>query len=133
MIARYCLGALDPGGATGTPCVFAATTFVGGSASFEHEVANITGAAGAIVTIQLTLYTNSNHTGRVLANFSPIFLNNTITVTLDGSGNGNFDSQVDGDPTQTGTIVRAQYTITNVTIGQLGLGAAIQYQISKVF
>ena len=129
-IIRY-LWALDPGGATGTPSLFAAPTSITGSASYYQEQTNITGAAGAVVTLQVTSLTSSNTYGEVLINGSQVFLNNVFTVTLDGSGNGSFISRCQGDPTQTNTAVRATFTITGVSIGQTGTPSS--HQISKAF
>lgn len=130
-IIRYIWG-LDPGGATGTPSLFAAASNITGSASFYQEQTNITGAAGAVVTIQVTnCNTSSNTYGEVLVNGAQVFLNNVFTVTLDGSGNGSFISRCQGDPTQTGTAVRATFTITGVSIGQTGTPSS--HQISKAF
>lgn len=130
MIIRYAY-ALDSGGATGTPCFFAPASGISSSASFYQETENISGAAGAVVTIQVTTYTNNNTMGELLVNGSLYFLNNTFTVTLDGSGNGSFLARVQGDPGQSGTVVRAIFTITSVTIGQTG--SPVIKQISKVF
>ena len=72
MILRYA-SALDPGGASGTPCLFGTTTGITGGPSFGQETENISGAAGAIVNLQVTLYTVSNTMGQVLVNSSQVF------------------------------------------------------------
>lgn len=130
MIGRYYL-ALDAGGASGVSCVFAASTAISGSATFYQETENLTGAAGAIVTLQVTTYSNTNTLGQLLVNSVQLFLNSTFTVTLDGSGNGSFLARVQGDAAQAGTIVRGIFNITSVSIGQIG-GASTK-QISKAF
>jgi phage gp45-like len=130
MVKRYYAG-LDGAGASGTPCYFDASTNVTGNSSFAQETENIVGAAGADVLVQVTLYTVTNPTGKVLVNASQVFLNNTFTITLDGSGNGSFVARVEGSASATGTIVRAVFQLMNVTIGQLGTPKV--KQISKVF
>lgn len=130
MIARYAY-MLDPGGSSGVACSFGTPTGSSGSASFQQETENIHGAAGAVVTVQLTTYTVTNIAGEVLVNGGQVFLNNITTITLDGSGNGSFLARVQGSPTDPGTIVRATFTITSVSIGQLISGTT--QTISKVF
>jgi hypothetical protein len=130
-IIRY-IAALDPGGATGTPALYAAASNISGSASYYQEQTNVSGAAGAVVTFQVTTCnTSSNAYGQILVNGSQVFLNNTFTVTLDGSGNGSFISRCQGDPTETGTAVQAVFSIIGVSIGQTGTPST--HQISKVF
>src|SRR6185312_6605354 len=119
-IIRY-IWALNPGGATGTPCTFGAPSNMSSSASYSQEQDNITGAAGAVVTIQVTGYNNiSNRYGEVLVNGGQVVLNDTFTVTLDGTGNGSFIARCQGDPTQTGTGIWVIFTVTGVSIGQIG-------------
>lgn len=130
MIGRY-YPALDPGGASGVSCVFAASTGASSSATFYQETENLTGAAGAVVTLQVTTYTNTNTIGQLLVNSIQLFLNSTFTVTLDGSGNGSFLARVQGDAAQNGTVVRGIFSITSVSVGQVG-GASTK-QISKTF
>jgi hypothetical protein len=130
-IIRY-IWALDSGGATGTPARFASPSGGTGSASYYQEQTNLTGAAGAVVTLQVTTYNNRSNTyGEVLVNGAQVFLNDTFSVTLDGSGHGSFTSRVQGDPTQSGTGILAIFSITGVTVGQTGTPAS--YQISKTF
>jgi hypothetical protein len=131
MIARY-FWALDPGGASGTPCIYTGRTAVSGSASYAQETENITGAAGAVVTLQVTAYTTGGNTmGQLFINGSAVFLNTSFTVTLDGSGHGSYTIIVQGDPSQTGTAVFARVTIQSVSVGQLGNPLFIQ--VSKAF
>jgi hypothetical protein len=131
-IIRYIWG-LNPGGATGTPASFTgAVSNIMESASYYQEQTNITGAASAVVTLQVTGYNNiSNRYGEVLVNGGQVVLNDVFTVTLDGSGNGSFISRCQGDPTQTGTGMWVVFTITGVSTGQVGTPAS--HEISKTF
>lgn len=118
--------ALDPGGASGTACYFGSPTNISSSAAFYEYTANIIGAAGATVYLQVTNYSNTNSSGQVKVNGTQVFLNNTFTVTLDGSGDGSFVFRVEGNPTNTGTIVFARIEITAVSIGQIATPSAQQ-------
>jgi len=115
---------MDPGGASGTPSQYISPSGSSGSPSFYQETENVTGAAGAILTFQVTL-------GQVMVNGGIYFLNDTFTVTLDGSGNGSFVARVQGDAGDTGTAVEARFTIISVSIGQIGSPSNII--ISKTF
>jgi len=122
---------MDPGGASGTPSQYISPSGSSGSPSFYQETENVTGAAGAILTFQVTLYINANDMGQVMVNGGIYFLNDTFTVTLDGSGNGSFVARVQGDAGDTGTAVEARFTIISVSIGQIGSPSNII--ISKTF
>lgn len=130
MIIRY-VDSLDPGNVPGLRCLFAASTNSSGSATYYQETENIAGSVGAVVTLQVTSYTNTNTAGQVLVNSSQVYLNSTFNVTLDGAGNGNFLARVQGDASQTDTVVSATFTITGVSIGPIG--SPSNKQISKTF
>ena len=122
---------LNQATASGTPCHFNGVTGSSGNAYSQTETDNIVGAAGAVVTIQITQYTVTNSNGQIRVNGSLVFMNNTFTVTLDGSGNGSFTTTLSGDPADTGTVVRVQYTIVSVSTGQITTPNTLQ--ASKVF
>jgi uncharacterized membrane-anchored protein YitT (DUF2179 family) len=130
MLNRY-YPALDPGGASGTPCLFTAASSISSSATYYQETENLQGAAGAVVTIQVTTYTNTNPNGRVLVDSDDVLLNAIFYVTLNGSGLGSFVARVQGQAGATGTIVRAVFTIVGVSSGSIG--APDTKQISKTF
>lgn len=109
---------------------YGATDFISGDASTENELKHVQGAPGAVVTIKVTGYTNTNSNGRVQANFSDVYLNTTFTVTLDASGLGSFNAKVSGDASDHG-LVMGQFTIINTSIGSVG--SPDVYTISKVF
>lgn len=123
--------ALDPGGAGGTEVKFVNSTNVNFGATFYEEQMNLEGAAGATVTVQVTTLTITNSFGQLLVDGIAGFLNYQFPVVLDGSGNGAFDARVQGAAGETGTIVRAIFTIVGVTIGQIG--SPNTKQISKTF
>lgn len=110
---------------------FEASTGVTGSDTFEEETINIIGEPGGTATIEITTYTVTNSSGQVKVNGTIAFLSNTNNVLLDGTGHGSFIARVQGDPLDTGTIVRAIFTITAVTSGVIGTPDT--KQISKVF
>jgi hypothetical protein len=133
MIGRYYV-ALDPGGTTGTACIFTTDSAITGNSSYAQDQKNITGAAGAIVTIQVTNLVNTNGSipgSGAQYNTTWAHLNDTFTVTLDGSGNGNFISLVTGNPAHTGTVILIQYTIVGVSSGYIG--SPNVKQTSKVY
>ncbi|MEI8111168.1 MAG: hypothetical protein WCH59_09285 [Chitinophagia bacterium] len=133
MLHRY-VNTLDGGSFSGVACNFGAATNTSSNSSYYQETTNIVGAAGAVVTVQVTSYTNTNGTppsAGVQVDNAFVYLNNTFTVTLNGSGQGSFVSRVSGNPTNTGTIVRATFTITGVTTGYVGTPNS--RQISKAF
>lgn len=131
MSARRYYDCIDPGGASGVSCLFAATTGISGSATTYIETTNITGAAGATVNLQITTYSNTNDAGKFFINGVQYFLNNTFSIVLNGSGQGSFTSQITGDAGNIGTIVRAIITIQSVTVGQIGYPNT--HQVSKAF
>lgn len=133
MLHRY-VSTLDAGAASGVACNFAASSNVSSTSSFYQETENIVGAAGAVVTIQVTTYNNTNGSppgSGVQVDNQFVVLNNTFTITLNGSGQGSFVANASGNPTNTGTIVRAIFTITGVTTGYIGTPNS--KQISKSF
>ena len=133
MIERY-YNALDAGVLSGTACNFGADTSSTGNSSFQQEQKNITGAAGATVSIQVTQLVNTNGSipsSGAQYNTAWAHLNDIFTVTLDGSGNGNFISLVTGNPTHTGTAILIKYTIVGVTAGYIG--PSNTKQTSKVY
>ncbi len=117
---------------TQPPYRFGTTTDITGDTTFAQETENIIGVPGGIATITVSTYTVTNSSGQVMVNGSQVFLNNTFDITLDGSGNGSFVAKVQGDPANTGTVVRAIFTITAVTAGGT-IGNPDSKQISKVF
>lgn len=117
---------------TDPPYRFGTSTNITGDATFEQETENLIGPPGGIATITVTTYTVTNSAGQVRVNGSQVFLNNTFDITLDGTGNGSFVAKVQGDDTDTGTVVRAIFTITSVTGGGT-IGTPSTKQISKVF
>lgn len=123
--------ALDPGGASGTPCKFVASTDIEFGATYYQERMNLEGAADAIVSVQVTTLTITNDFGRLLNDGIVSFLNEVIPVPLGAGGAGSFVSRVEGNAGDTGTIVRAIYTIVGVTIGTIG--SPNTKQISKTF
>jgi hypothetical protein len=129
MIDRYYFS-LDPEGTSGTPTIFAGETSITGNPSYYQSTINLTGAVGASVSIQVNI-TNDNDAGEVLVNGVQIFNNNTFTIVLDGSGNGNFIGKIQGDAGNTGTATLAKFSIQSVTAGQIGSPSTIQ--ISKAF
>ena len=129
-VKRYYFS-LDPGGASGVSCLFGSDTSSSGSSIYQQETKNITGAAGAVVTIKVTNYFNNNRTGSMFVNDIQKFLNDSFTITLNGAGAGSFVAKVQGDSSNTGTLITAQYTIIGVTIGQIGSPA--NKSISKTF
>jgi len=123
--------AIDASGVTGVACYFGANTNISGSASFQQETKNIVGAASAVVTIQVTTLTITNTSGKMFVNGVRKYLNDIFTITLDGTGAGSFLSNIQGDPTDTGTVIYCIYTIQGVTIGYIGTPNIMG--ISKVF
>jgi len=129
MIQRY-FPFLDAVG-SGTPTYFGSATGSTGSSSFQQETKNITGAAGSVVTLQVTTYTVNNPSGQLLVNGTQVYLNTTFTVTLDGAGAGSFLARVQGDPSYSGTVVFGIFTIIGVSVGSIGSPAS--QGISKAF
>jgi hypothetical protein len=129
-VKRYYFG-LDIDTVVGTPTVFGSDTSITSSATFKQATKNITGTAGAVVTIKVTNYVVTNTDGKAFVNTIQKFLNDSFTVTLDGSGNGSFVAKVQGDSSQTGTIVTIQFTINGVTSGYIG--SPSQTELSKSF
>ena len=114
---------LDAGVNSGTPCIFGSDTGSVGNSTYQQEQKNITGAAGATVSIQVTTMLNTNGSipgSGAKFNSTWVYLNDVFTVTLDGSGNGNFISLVTGNPANTGTYIFVTYTIIGVTTGYIG-------------
>ena len=133
MIKRY-YNALDPGGTTGVACAFASDSAITGNSSYAQDQKNIVGAAGALVTVQVTSLVNTNGSipsSGAQYNTTWARLNDIFTVTLDGSGNGNFISLVTGNPAHTGTVILIKYTIIGVSVGYIGTPNV--KQTSKVF
>ena len=122
---------LDPGGTTGTACIFVADTGSIGNSTYQQEQKNITGAAGAVVSIQVVQLINTNGGAGAYYGIINAHLNDVFTVTLDGSGNGNFISKVTGNPANTGTVIFIKYTIIGVTTGYIGSPNSVQ--TSKVY
>lgn len=133
MIERY-YHSLDPGGATGSPCVFMDPTNISSSAMFFQEDFNITGAANAVVTVQMVYYMNTNNL--VNADVLGIFingvkkeLNDTFQLTLNTSGAGSVTAKIMGDPSVIGSIVYGRFSIVGVSLGFIGSNSTIE--ISK--
>lgn len=130
-IERY-YTSIDPGGASGIAAYFDNPTNISSTASSYQETENIVGAAGATVTLQVTIYTVTNYKGTVIVKGGiEVQLGDQFTVVLDGTGNGSFAARCEGDAGDTGTIVRAQFAIVGVSIGQIG--SPNTRQISKTF
>jgi hypothetical protein len=130
MIKRY-VAALAPD-AGGTPnTYFDTTTFVSDNASYDSEIANLKGSAGATLTIQMTTYTNTNNMGQVKINGNLVYPSYSFAVVLDGSGDGSFAAYIQGNAGDTGTVVRAIFTIVGMSAGFPS--SPITYEISKVF
>lgn len=135
MIERY-YHALDPGGATGVPCVFDPVTNIINNAISLQETFNISGASNAVVTVQLIEYNNTNN--RVNADVLGIFingakkeLNDTFQVTLDPFGLSQITAKIMGDPSVTGSIVYGKFAIVAVSTGFIGVRST--QVISKSF
>ena len=129
-VKRY-YNALDIDVVSGSSTVFSGETNISSSATFKQVTKNIIGSGGAVVTIKVTQLINTNADGKAFVNTVQKFLNNTFTVTLDGEGAGSFVAKVQGDSSNTGTIVTIQFTIIGVTSGYIG--APSQTELSKSF
>jgi hypothetical protein len=130
MIKRYRMQVTS--GASGVSCFFDVDTSTSGNASFFQATVNIVGAAGAVVIIQVTTYTNNNSGGSLKVNGSLVFLGDSFNVTLNGSGNGSFVCRIDGNPSDSDSVVRGVFTIMGVSIGQVSL-TSFTHQESKVY
>lgn len=116
MIKRYAnvVGEVAGGG---TPCGFTAFTNQTSGASFYQEDATITGAAGALVTLQVTGYNSNNSTPAFYINNQIRVLNGIVYVTLDGTGNKTIPLRVEGNAAETGTFIVGIVTIVGVSSG----------------
>ena len=116
----------------GTPNThYGVDTSESGSPTYEQHTANLVGVAGDTLTLQVTTYANSNHTGRLLINGGLRVLNDTFTVVLDGSGNGSYTIRVDGDAGQLGSGIFANVSIIGMITGFPS--SPISNSISKAF
>jgi len=110
---------------------FGSTIFISSTSTTDIELAGISGAPGAVVTVEVTSYTNTNSGGSLLEDSTTVYLSSTFTVTLNSSGLGVFSASIFGDATDTGTIVMGVFTIISTTIGSVGVPST--YTISKAF
>lgn len=109
---------------------FGPTEFIGDSVSYDNENATLIGVPGAVLTIQVVNYVNTND-GTLKVNGSQVFLNNTFTVTLDANGQGMFNARIDGYSDKRGTVILGKFQITATTSGSITTPDS--FQISKVF
>lgn len=110
---------------------FTSDTNISGSSSFYQADVNIVGQASAVVTVKVTAYTVTNIDGKIFVNTNQVFLNDTFTISLNGSGNGHFTVKLQGDASNTGTVVFCTFTITGATLGKIGSPST--HNESKVF
>lgn len=121
---------IDIAAAQQPPTGFGSTTFVSGDASNDVERVDLVGVPGSTLTITLTTYTNNNG-GQLLAQGSIAYQDNTFKVVMDANGHGTFSASIQGNPNNTGTVIRGIFTITSASAGTIG--NANTFQISKVF
>jgi hypothetical protein len=130
MIKRYAnvIGEVAGGG---TPCYFSSFTNQTSGASFYQEDATITGAAGALVTLQVTGYDTDNSTPAFYINTQIRVLNGIVYVTLDGTGHVTIPLRVEGNAAETGTHLFGIVTIVGVSSGSPS--GLVSRTVSKIF
>lgn len=106
------------------------TTFVSGDRSTDVEIANLTGMPGVVVTVTLNVLTNANG-GVLKVNGVVASLGDTYSVTIDTSGKGSLNVEIDGIAGNYGTGILGQFQITSVSAGAIGVSKT--YLISKAF
>jgi hypothetical protein len=109
---------------------FDTTTFVSGDRSTDVEIANLTGTSTVVVTVTITKYTNVNG-GILKVNGATASLGDSYNVTIGSNGKGSLNVEIDGIADNHGTAILAEFTITSVSAGEIGLLKT--YLISKVF
>jgi hypothetical protein len=129
MIERY-YHSIDPGGATGAPCIFNESTNVINNAISKQEDFNISGAGTAIVTVQLIEYTNNNNLSNadvlgIFINGVKKELNDTFQLTLNATGTGSVTAKIMGDAAVSPSTVYGKFAIIGVSIGFIGSNSTI--------
>jgi hypothetical protein len=109
---------------------FDTTTFVSGDRSTDVEIANLTGTPTVVVTVTITKYTNVNG-GILKVNGATASLGDSYNVTIGSNGKGSLNVEIDGIADNHGTAILAEFTITSVSAGEIGLLKT--YLTSKVF
>jgi len=135
MLKRYyaAVSGADDGGTPNT--YFLAYTGRTFSPTFIQETEQLTGVAGAVLTLQITalnLSTPPNPIGKLMINGTQMFLSQTFTVTLDGSGLGSFLFRIEGAAvTSPPSFVGGTVTIIGMNLGFPS--APISVSLSKNF
>jgi hypothetical protein len=85
---------------------------------------------GVVVTVTLNVLTNANG-GVLKVNGVVASLGDTYSVTIDASGKGSLNVEIDGIAGNYGTGILGQFQITSVSAGAIGVSKT--YLISKAF
>jgi hypothetical protein len=101
--------------------IFASNTPAGSTAQTQTYNTAITGEPGSVVTFEVTTYTHSYGSPNYTVDGVTHVLSDTFTRTLDGSGNASFVQVVDVGTSTPGNGIDVILTITNTTIGPIGL------------
>jgi hypothetical protein len=119
MIRRY----LPKGQALFRKTLFSSNILTGSTTRTQTYNTAITGEPGSVVTFGVTTYTHSNGGASFTVDGVSHVLSDTFTRTLDSGGNASFVQVIDIGTTTPGNAINVILTITNTTIGPIGIPA----------